>query len=176
MAGFADLLTGLMAGGMAMQTWAAYNGAKDTKKSYNYNAVVDENNAQLADQQAHDAITRGQINETNQELKTAQLAGKQRNLMASRGVDLSEGSPLTVLVSTQFMGDRDAAQIATNAGREAWGHEVEASNYRNNAKLLKTRADSISPFQNAAGTLLTTGGTVASKWYQMDKGIQPYGW
>lgn len=176
MAGFADLIQGLMAGGMAMQTWAAYNGAKDTKKAYNYNAAVDENNAQLATQQAHDAITRGQINETNEELKTAQLAGKQRNLMASRGVDLSEGSPLNQLVTTQFMGDRDAAAIATNAGREAWGHDVEAANYRDNAKLLRTRADSVSPWTNAAGTLLTTGGTVASKWYQMDKGIQSATW
>lgn len=167
--GIGDVLTGLMGAGSVMQTVSAYQTAKSDKNAYNYQAGVDDTNAQLAEQARADAIRNGQIEAVNSGLKTAQLEGDQRARFSQANVDLNSGSPLNVLSDTIFMGKRDAAIIMDNANKRAWADEVQAGNYRSNAKLLRNRADNISPGKQALGTLLTTGGTVASHWYEMDR-------
>lgn len=116
-------------------------------------------NAQIADMQARDALARGQSAEFNSRLKTSQLKGAQTASMAAHGVALDSGSPLDVLTSTDVMGSVDALTIRDNAAKEAWGHNVEATNYR-------AKADSSNPWAAGIGSLLGSAGTVAAKWYR----------
>ena len=119
-------------------------------------------NADYADVQARDAIRRGRREESDRRRATRQLVGRQRASLAARGVDITEGSPLEILVSTELMGELDAATIRENAAREAEGHRTVARNYR-------TEAGSTNPFLSATGSLLTSAGAVADRWYQYSK-------
>lgn len=143
----------------------AYNKSKADKAAYEYQAKVQENNATLAGWQAEDAITRGQVSESNQRMKTAQLKSTQRASLAARGVALDEGSPLDILTTTDVMGERDALTVRDNAAREAWALREQGKGYTSNASLLSARADSENPLMAGAGTLLTGAGSVAKQWY-----------
>ena len=92
--------------------------------------------------------------------------GTARASLASRGLSLSEGSPLETLTGIALTGEMDAATTMDNARKEAWGHEVSKSNYESNASMLRARADAESPFSAALGTLLTGAGSVAERWYK----------
>lgn len=167
--GIADILTGLMGAGSIMQTVSAYKGAEQDKAAYKYQSVVDSNNSQIAQEQSADAIRNGQVEAMTAGLRTAQLEGRQRNMYAGANIDASQGSPLNVLSDTLFLGRRDAGIIMDNANKKAWGYKVQAQNYKDNAGLLNDRADATDPWKAGLSTLLTTGGTVAAKWYSMDK-------
>lgn len=156
-------------GGAALSVLGAYDKSKDNEKAYEYNAAVAANNAKFARMRADDAIARGQTAEDTQRLKTAQLKGKQRALLAAHGVALDEGSPLNILNDTDYMGEHDALVIRDNAAREAWALKQQASNDIDQSKLMTARADDESPWMNAAGTLLSKGGQVADSWYKYNK-------
>lgn len=141
--------------GMVSQTAGAYTNAQNAQR-------VNRMNAQIADMHATDALRRGKNEEFAHRQKVQQLKSSQRASFASRGVALDEGSPLAVLVSTDYMGEVDAATIRENASREAWGYRVGASNYR-------AAANARSPLLEAGNTLLTGAGSVASKWYQLNE-------
>lgn len=172
---FSDVIKGLMVGGSAMQTISAYKGAQADKSAFKYQATVDENNAILADQQRADAIRNGQIEAVNASMKAGQLEGKQRAAFSQANLDTSQGSPLNILSDTLFLGRRDAGIIMDNANKKARGYDVMAGNDRANAKLLRDRADDTDPWRTGLTTLLTSGGTVASKWYAMDKASEYLG-
>lgn len=157
---------GLQVAGTVNSLFGASNQAKATQNAYNYQAAVNRNNAQIADWQARDAVTRGQKAEQAQRLRTAQLKGSQRAAMAARGVALDEGSPLNILNDTDYMGELDALTIRDNAEREAWGHRMQAGNYTSDASMLSNRADAESPSSATFGSLLTGAGAVADSWYR----------
>lgn len=147
-----SISTGLQVAGAVSGAFGSYQQAKSAQ-------AVAANNAKLAEWQAQDAITRGQRSEQAQRMKVAQLKGSQRASMAARGLDLGEGSALSILQDTDYMGEVDATTIRDNATREAWA-------YRNQAAQYKSQADSMSPFGSAFGTLLTGAGSVADSWYR----------
>lgn len=116
-------------------------------------------NAQIADLQAADAITRGNDAVFKSQLRTAQLKGTQTATLAAHGVALDQGSALDILTSTDVMGAQDAATIHDNANKEAWGDKVQAANYR-------SQASSANPWAVGGTSLLKGAGAVASRWYK----------
>jgi len=142
-------------------------------------------NATIAKYQASDALLRGATNENVSRHKTAQLKSTQTAELAARNIDLGSGSALDILTSTDFMGERDALTVRDNANKEAWGHQVEASNFNANASkeawghqveasnfnadadLLAWRAGEQNPGGAAYTSLLGTAGKVAPGWYTM---------
>lgn len=163
--GMGDFTSTIEGAGVALSGVAAYNKSVADKAAFDMQATVAENNANMARAAASDAIRRGQTEEVNSQLKTRQLQGKQAAQMAANGVDLSSGSPLSILSDTEFMGANDAAVIHANALKEAYGFNVQEANYKNNAKLLRYRSDMESPTTAAATSLLTGSGNVANRWY-----------
>jgi hypothetical protein len=138
-------------GGVA-STAGSIGNAINTKRTANANAA-------LADQQAADALARGQSNEFNQRLKTAQLKGTQTARMAANGVALDSGSPLDILTSTDVMGEADANTIRDNAAKEAFGYKSQAANYR-------AQAGAANPFAAGFTSLIGASGQVADRWYK----------
>lgn len=161
----ANIATGLQVAGAVNGVIGAYNQSKANKAAYEYQAAVQRNNAQIAEWQAQDAITRGQKAEQSQRLKVAQIKSSQRAGFAARGIALDEGSALNILNDTDYMGNLDALTLRDNAAKEAWGYRTQGANASNDAAMLTARANSESPMGAAASSLLTGAGAVASSWY-----------
>jgi hypothetical protein len=121
----------------------------------NYQAAVQENNAQLAEFKARDAIIRGNEEQKKQMAYTAEVAGRQRAAMAANNIDVGYGSALDAAVDTAMLGDLDALTIKSNSYREAYDHKIAATNERAGAGLSRLEA------KNArAGGMLKAVGTL----------------
>lgn len=120
-----------------------------------YQAKVQDNNAQLAEFKARDAIVRGNQEQKKQREYTAQVAGRQRVAMAANNIDVGYGSALDAAVDTAMLGDLDALTIRSNSYREAYDNKIAATNERAGAGLSRMEA------QNArAGGMLAAVGTL----------------
>lgn len=167
---------------MGMAAYGSVQESKAQQEQLDYQAAVDRNNAQIAqnnqimsERQAADAEKRGEVDAKNHMLKVAQLKGSQMTAMAANGLALGEGSPLSLLEDTQFMGEYDAGTIRNNASRDAWGYKVGAGNYGNQASDLMTSAGfseskskAIKPGLNA---LTSAAGSVSSNWTKISDGF-----
>jgi hypothetical protein len=131
----------------------------------NYNAKVADNNAQTAEYQAQDALRRGDQEAHAIRRDADRLKGTQRATMAARGVDLASGTAAELQDQTDFFSLTDQSTARHNAAKDAWSIRVGATNYRNEATMQRATAKSISPGFAAAGSLLTSGSQVASRWY-----------
>lgn len=94
-------------------------------------------NATTADQQAADAISRGQMEEGKVKLDTTQRIGSTKAALASQGVDVGSGSALDVQASEASLGALDQLTIRNNAAREAWGYNVQGTDLRNQATMAQ---------------------------------------
>lgn len=145
---------GLTAAFAGVQAVGAYRSSQAQKISMRANATMQDNNAQVAEWQASQAIQNGQVLEGDKRLETGALYGRERAALAASGVDLGYGSATDILAGTKLLGEKDAMQIHDNALREAWGYRTQATAYRNQGKLGRSGADSISPLMSGVGSLL----------------------
>jgi len=175
---FSALSTGAQIAGAISSVSNAYRSAEmdqtrsDAQKAANEaQAVVADNNAQLATWQAMDAIYRGQVTENQSRLKTASLKSTQRVRMAANGIALDEGSSLRVLADTDLLGELDAMQARDNAGREAWALNQQATDSRNRAAILRSATVPVAadPTTAALSTALTQGSRLAETWYSRNR-------
>lgn len=162
---FEPVALGAQVGGGLVSAGAAASKSIADRAAYNIQATATENNAALEHAAASDALRRGQVSVVNSQLRTNQVKGQQIAALAANGVALGEGSPLDILTTTDLTGINDADVIAMNAKKEAWGYDLRAANDEANAKLLRMRAGMENPGRAAGTSLLTSAGTVASKWY-----------
>lgn len=146
------------AGGTYMQVDGA-------RKSANFQAQVADRNAKMAETQAQDALHRGNLAQQQQRRQTSQTMGAQRAALAARGIDISEGSALSILEDTAYFGQMDEATIKSNSEREAWGFRVQGSNSSANAEALRSQASGMNPLFSAGTSLLGSASSVATRWY-----------
>ena len=157
----------------AMQAMSQIQAGQAAAAQADYQAGVARNNQILAERAAKDALERGKIAEHRQQMATQQLIGRQRAVLASSGVKTDVGSALDITVDTAGIGELDALTIRSNAEREALGFRTQGMNFQAEAGLAKARGASAlsAGYTGAFGTLLSSGGSVASKWYSFnDKG------
>ncbi|HWV38856.1 MAG TPA: hypothetical protein VN033_10320 [Vulgatibacter sp.] len=104
---------------------------------------------------AGDAVQRGQLEAGRARLAGSQVIGEQRAAFGASGIDPSTGSAAALAADTRAASELDAAIIANNAAREAWG-------YRNQADELARQAAGARRAGNmaAAGSLLGGLGSV----------------
>lgn len=159
-----DVTMALMAGTTLIGAYGQVQQAQATASANRYTAQVQDMNARLADRQARDAIERGKVEEQRKRLEVARIKGAQTAAMAANGVDVTFGSPLDTLVDTAVAGELDALTIRTNAAREAYEHEVDATGKRASAKLSRMSASAASKagYLEAAGTILGGGAKMTS--------------
>lgn len=178
MANVSNILAALGVGSMAVGALtgsvSAYRGAKADRQAARWQADVQRNNAQIAEWEARDALERGADEVQRHQLKVADLKSTQRASFASRGILLSEGSPLRILTDTDFLGELDANVIRRNAAREATSHRNRAATATSNAELLDYQADEINPLMAGTTALLNGVTSVASKWYAYRTGASGY--
>ena len=141
----------------------------------NYQAKVQENNATAARMQAADAIERGKLEENNQRKQVARMLGAQRAGIAGSGFELGDETSQDILGDTAAMGELDARMIRTNAAREAWGYEYQASNEMAGAAITRARGENarIASYWSA-GTDLLGGASKFSGAYSQN--AKQFGW
>jgi hypothetical protein len=134
-------------------------------------AQLSDYNAEVADQQAQDAIDRGTLEANKIRTAVRGMIGAQTTAFAGSGagVDVGFGSAVDVAADTARLGELDALTTMTNAQRSAWGYKVEAEDQRRAAAIQRQggkmaiatgKANASADNWNAGGTLLTTAGSL----------------
>lgn len=137
--------------------------AKGQMDQGDYARQVGENNARYQEASAKDALVRGTVAENAQRRQLRALQGKQVAALAANGIDSSTGTGLNLLTDTAGEGEFDAQTIRSNAYKQAYGLETQASNSRSEGLMAQHAGN-----MNAMGTLLTTG----SRAYAANKGVK----
>jgi hypothetical protein len=117
--------------GGAIKGWGERNAA-------NAQAAQANINARTAEQAATDSILRGQAAEESARRKGWAFASTQRAAMGATGVDVGAESFTNVLADTAAMTEMEALAARSNAAREAWGFQSEATQFRNQARMAKS--------------------------------------
>ncbi len=121
------------------------------------NAEMADMQAALDDERAADAIVRGGERIFVRRLTQAQIRGRQKAVLAARGLSISEGSAFDILEDTDYLAEIDVNTIQTNAEREAWG-------FRSRAKVSRFRAGQLRkgiPSTLMLGQVQALGGLVS---------------
>lgn len=120
---------------------------------------VAKNNAKMAEYAAQDAVRRGELEAQALSRKGSQLQGTQRALMASRGLDLSFGTPADIIDQTSFFTETDVNTARYNARRDAWAYRAQGDVMRAEGSAAARNAN-----LQATSTLLDTASSVSSMW------------
>lgn len=141
----------------------AIQGGKQAQASANYQAQLADINAQNADKAARDAQERGEREAVKHGRDVANLRGRQLNAFASQGLDVGFGTPLDTAGDTDLLAAEDTRTIYENAGREAEGYRINASNYRASAEGDRAQGANArsASYINAGSTLLTGASQMA---------------
>jgi len=137
---------------VAMSALSAYDQYKTAKAQGRYQQQIADQNAEMAELRAADALKRGDREAAKIKTKTSGLLGRQRAILAAQGFDLSSGTALDLQEDTVGMGAMDELTTKNNAWREAFGFKSEARAYRTQGRFAKLEA------RNTARTSLLTGG------------------
>ena len=125
----------------AYSAWKQSKAAKDAgtaqQKAAESEAQVAEYNAAVADLQAKDALLRGAETESRFRTQVRGLVGSQRAGVAAGNIDVGYGSAVDVQADAAYLGELDARAIRSNAAREAWGYQVQATDLRTRAKIAR---------------------------------------
>lgn len=143
-------------------------GGFSTAGQLNAKAQIARNNAIIARQNASGALGAGEVRAEMQGLKNRAQLGAIKAGQAVSGVDVNTGSAADVQQSAAMLGAHDMMMIRSNAARQAYGYELEATGQEQQGKLYRKGAK-IAPWEgafNAVGSLL--GG--ASKISDMSGG------
>jgi hypothetical protein len=141
------------AAGIGLTAYSQIQQGRAENKAAEFNAEMSDNNAAVAAMEAEDAKTRGAEEEKKFRMQTEELKGRQRAAAAASGVMVDEGSALDSLANTAMYSEDDALTLRANTAREAWGHQVQAANYKSSAQL--SRMSKSNPYLGAAGGILS---------------------
>lgn len=164
-----DAALGLQGFGVGASAVGAYYSAQGQKSTLNAQANIDDTNAKLQEMTAQSTLLSGQRQEQASDISYANIKASQKTAFAANGIDLSSQTPVNVLTNTDTLKEVDAATIAANAGRDAFGARLTGLSYSNRARGERATASSISPAVSAVGSLITGAGAVAQSWYTLKK-------
>lgn len=156
-AGISGILGTFASASAQSQSISAQNQANE------YNARVAMTNASYSAQQAQDARDRGKEEAKMKGLEVARTIGTQKNKYSASGVELT-GSAEQALADTAMWGEYDKNTILNNAEKEAWGYEVEQTNYLNRANMLQASKKSYSPFGSILSGVTSVGMNLANTY------------
>lgn len=157
----------ILAAGSAINSYLGSRSAAGAAKTQGeYEASILERNAGFAGQQAKDAISLGQEQVSDHAAAVRGLIGTQRTDIGASGIAIDSGSAKDIQEEAATLGALDELRIRNNARRQAWGYQVEASNYLSQAALTRAGAKNVAQSYRNQGysTLLTGGAQIASMY------------
>lgn len=143
-------------------------GGQSKAAAYQYQAGVAQINQQIAKQNADYAIAAGEVEAQEAGMKTRAQIGETTAQQGAGGLAIGSGSNARVVQSEAEIGAENVGIIRSNAAKRAYGYEVEAVQEQAKGQLDRMAASSAKTagYIGAASSLLSTGGSVASKWIQ----------
>jgi len=149
----------LTAVSMGVQALGSIAQGQQQAASAKYNAQVASNNAQTAQQNARLASEEGNVNTEREQLKTRAMVGGIKAAQAANNIDINSGSAVDVRSSAAELGELNALTVRSNAARQAYGYQTQATSDMAQAKLDKQEAkyDVTAGYVGAASTLLSQG-------------------
>lgn len=112
------------------------------QQSAKYQSAVADQNANIAEDQAQDAINRGNAEAEQRRREMRLRQGTQNANMGATGAELGSGSSLDIFGDTAQFGTLDAMTTVNNAQREAYGYEVQGMNAVASGNAAKQQANS----------------------------------
>lgn len=137
--------------GGAKQASGEEMSSRATAQSYAYQAMISRNNAIMAQRNEQWTSEQGDIESTNEGLKTGAEVASMKAKQAASGVDVNTGSAVSVRDAAARLGAINAMTIKSNRAREVWGYQVDKTNEETQAKL-----------QDRAGGYALQGGKISS--------------
>ena len=150
--------------GAAMSGYGMYQQSQAQKAQAEYQSAVARNNQIIGEQNAADAMKRGQIEADKHRGKVQALKGSQKAAMAAGGFEIDSGTNLDVLSDTAQLGELVALTILNNAEREAYQHKVAAMNSGAQSNLYGMAADAQSPLLSGGTALIGGLGNAAGAY------------
>lgn len=117
----------------AMEIGAIHNQAK-------YEASVAKQNAKIAEQQSLSAGEKGAYEQAQTRTQAEKIMAAQKAAYGASGIDISGGTPLSVLAGTAKAAEQDVAAQRYNTALQMWGLQSEAEMYKTQAKNIKSAA------------------------------------
>jgi hypothetical protein len=129
-----------------------------------YESNVANQNAALVRNQQQDAIEKANADRVKLDRKYAQLAGSQQAAFSANGIDANFGSARQTAEDTAMLRGEDANSLYINNNTELRGFDINAANYRSQAKAARMKG-------NAAFTagLFGAGSTILGGAQQYSK-------
>jgi len=160
-AGLAMSIAGALQAGIG-----AFYSAQNVKDQLEFQAEMNAINARMAERTAQSILLAGQKEQGRISLKAGKVKGAQRASQAARGIALGEGNAAEEIATTDLMKEMDMYTINANAVRQAWAARTQSVNAANESLLQGVSAQGISPYMAAGTSLMNSGASVASSWYQ----------
>lgn len=137
------------------------------QRAAKYQAEVQAQNAQLAEQQARSAKTRAESDKLALRLDAVRKTAQGRAGFAAGNVQLGSGTPVDWETDLREATQYDLDTIDYNADLEAWGYRVQGQNAMAESRLsrLQGRNAATAGWLGAATSLLSGAGSVAGTYY-----------
>lgn len=135
-----------------MGIWGSIEESQAQKRNAQFVAEQSEFNRQFAEENAKDAISRGEVDVNKIRTKAQLIRGSQRAAMAAQGIDIDTGSAADVVQDSENAAIEDIIATRNNAAREAFGFRAQAVQSSIAGKMA------IASGQSAAANTLLTGG------------------
>jgi hypothetical protein len=158
-------LMAVMVASAVVSAAGAYQQAQSQKAMLGAQAQQATHDAELSEAQARRESERGDRTAQQMGAQLADVKGKQAASLAASGVDISFGSAKATQEQTDYYGMQDQSTIARNATDADYALRDRARWGRAGATFTQGRANAISPEFAAGSSLLSSAGSVASKWY-----------
>ena len=155
------------AGGITSAIGNVFQG-QATSQSYQYQAQIAQINSQVAKQNAAYATEVGEVDAQQSGMQTRAQIGQTKAIQGSSGLDVNTGSGAAVRTSEAEIGVENQNIIRANAAKQAYGYEVNAAQFTNQASLdIASGANAVTAGKIGAFSSILGGvGSVASKWSQ----------
>jgi len=154
---------------------SAKNQLKSQAMTFDYQKQMSALNARAMEDTAQQIMRAGEQDIGRLTLRAGQVKGSARASQAARGGQIGTGSNAEELASLELMKQTDALTINSNTVRAAWAARTQAQNYEAQAAMAgvsafgaRSAASQISPFSQAGTNLMSSGGNVASAWYNLE--------
>lgn len=135
---------------------------------YQYQAGVAQQNQQIAQQNAEFSLVTGEQQALTSGQGTRATTGAIRSAQAASGFNINAGTAPDVPAGEHLIGEEAQTQIRSNAAQAAYGYDVSATQYQNQAAIDKFQASQAKTAGaiGAISSIIGGAGSVSTKWLQ----------
>lgn len=155
---------------------AAKSNLEYQRDMYAINEKMNAINARMAENTAQTILRAGQQEQGRVSLRAGKVKSSQRASQGARGIQMGVGNTAEEIATTDLMKELDMLTINANTVRSAWSARMGGVNAQTasvnsaNASLMSAAsAGSINPYMAAGSSLISSGGAVASSWYELGR-------